>query len=135
LLHLKAFHLENIHWFSVDFLKSIITVCGSDLNITSVVQLYFKVFLALASCVTLRIVNQVDSLNLSNIFICLSLSICFGHYVPIIRRDPIALTQLLYLSFCERSLVPIRMLYKLNADIIIIMCYIYTLKSTKLFQL
>jgi hypothetical protein len=43
--------------------------------------------------------NQLDALEFSNIFICLSLSTCFGHYVPIIRRDPIALTQLLYLSF------------------------------------
>jgi hypothetical protein len=31
--------------------------------------------------------NQLDALNFSNIFICLSLSTCFGHYVPIIRRD------------------------------------------------
>jgi hypothetical protein len=43
--------------------------------------------------------NQLDALNFSNIFICLSLSTCFGHYVPIIRSDPNALTQLLYLSF------------------------------------
>jgi hypothetical protein len=43
--------------------------------------------------------NQLDALNFSNIFICLSLSTFFGHYVPIIRRDPSALTQLLYLSF------------------------------------
>jgi hypothetical protein len=43
--------------------------------------------------------NQLDALNFSNIFICLSLFTCFEHYVPIIRRDPIALTQLLYLSF------------------------------------
>jgi hypothetical protein len=43
--------------------------------------------------VSLWIVNQLDALNFSNIFICLSLSTCFGHYVPIIRRDPIALTQ------------------------------------------
>jgi hypothetical protein len=73
----------------------------------------------------LRIVNQLDALSSSNIFICLSPSTCFGHYVPIIRRDPIAPTQILYLSFCERSLVSIRILYKLNSDIIIIMCYIY----------
>jgi hypothetical protein len=45
------------------------------------------------------IINQLDALNFSNIFICMPLSTCFEHYVPIIRRDPIALTQLLYLSF------------------------------------
>jgi hypothetical protein len=49
--------------------------------------------------VCLWIVNQLDAVIFSNIFICLSLSTCFGHYVLIIRRDPIALTQLLYLSF------------------------------------
>jgi hypothetical protein len=48
---------------------------------------------------SLWIVNQLDALIFSNIFIYLSLSTCFGHCVPIIRRDPIALTQLLYLSF------------------------------------
>jgi hypothetical protein len=47
----------------------------------------------------LWIVKQLDALNSSNIFICLSHSTCFGYYVPIIRRDPMALTQLLYLSF------------------------------------
>jgi hypothetical protein len=47
----------------------------------------------------LWMINQLDALIFSNIFICLPLSTCFGHYVPIIRRDPIALTQLLYLSF------------------------------------
>jgi hypothetical protein len=47
----------------------------------------------------LWIVNQLDALNFSKILICLSLSTCFGHYVPIIRRDPIALPQLQYLSF------------------------------------
>jgi hypothetical protein len=55
--------------------------------------------LTLTNRVTLWIVNQLDALNFSNIFICLSLSTCFRHYVPIIRRDQIALTQLLYLSF------------------------------------
>jgi hypothetical protein len=52
-------------------------------------------------CILRKLVDskQLDALNFSNIFICLSLSTCFGHYVPIIRRDPIALTQLLYLSF------------------------------------
>jgi hypothetical protein len=87
--------------------------------------LFFLCFVARASCVNLWIVNQLEALIFSNIFICLSLSTCFGHYVPIIRRDPITLTQLLYLSYCEKSLVSIKMLYKLNSDIIIIMCYIY----------
>jgi hypothetical protein len=52
-------------------------------------------------CILRKLVDskQLDALNFSNIFICLSLSTCFGHYVPIIRRDPIALTQLLFLSF------------------------------------
>jgi hypothetical protein len=52
-------------------------------------------------CILRKLVDssQLDALNFSNIFICLSLSTCYGHYVPIIRRDPIALTQLLYLSF------------------------------------
>jgi hypothetical protein len=49
--------------------------------------------------VRMWIVNQLHALIFSNIFICLSHSTCFGHYVPIIRRDPIAPTQLLYLSF------------------------------------
>jgi hypothetical protein len=61
----------------------------------------------------LRIVNQLDALSFSNIFICLTPSTCFGHYVPIIRRDPVALTRLLYLSFrfscipCEHYSSPI----------------------------
>jgi hypothetical protein len=50
-------------------------------------------------CTVLWMINQLDALNFSNIFICLQLSTCFGHYVSIIRRDPIALTQLLHLSF------------------------------------
>jgi hypothetical protein len=59
----------------------------------------FLCFVDRVSWVSLWIVNQLDALIFSNIFICRSLSTCFGHYVPIIRRDPIALTQLLYLSF------------------------------------
>jgi hypothetical protein len=60
---------------------------------------YKILFLTYISKVKLVDNNQLDAQNFSNIFICLSLSTCFGHYVPIIRRDPIALTQLLYLSF------------------------------------
>jgi hypothetical protein len=56
-------------------------------------------FVSRASCVSLWMINQLDALNFSNIFICLPLFTCFGHYIPIIRRDPIALTQLLDLSF------------------------------------
>jgi hypothetical protein len=56
-------------------------------------------FVSRASCVSLWMINQLYALNFSNIFICLPLSTCFGHYVSIIRRDPITLTQLLYLSF------------------------------------
>jgi hypothetical protein len=36
-------------------------------------------FVSRASCVSLWIVNQLDALIFSNIFICLSLSTCFGH--------------------------------------------------------
>jgi hypothetical protein len=32
-------------------------------------------------------VNQLDPLNFSNTFIYLLISTCFGHYVPIIRRE------------------------------------------------
>jgi hypothetical protein len=78
-----------------------------------------NVLMCCSPCILPKLVdsNKLDALNFSNLFI----TTCFGHYVPIIRRDPIALTQLLYLSFREKSLVPIKMLYKLNSDTTIIM--------------
>jgi hypothetical protein len=69
------------------------------INDTRMTRQAILCFVDRTSCVSLWIVNQLDALIFSNIFICLPLSTCFGHYVPIIRRDPIALTQLLYLSF------------------------------------
>jgi hypothetical protein len=82
------YHILNL--FHYAYLK--------DVSVKQIVS-FFLSFVARASCVSLLIADQLDALNFSIIFICLSLSICFGHYVPIIRRDPIALTQLLYLSF------------------------------------
>jgi hypothetical protein len=41
----------------------------------------FFCFVSRASCVSLWMINQLDALNFSNIFICLPLSTCFGHYV------------------------------------------------------
>jgi hypothetical protein len=134
--HLMQRYFKSKHVFLSEAVwrREIILLGYDRMLYVSSTEIRILCFVSRASCVSLWMINQLDTLNFSNIFICLPHSTCFGHYVSIIRRDPIALTQLLHLSFCEKSLIPIKMLYKLNSDITIFICCIYTFKSAKLIQ-
>jgi hypothetical protein len=99
-----VFRISSVRWSAATAYmlnkKSVIIFQSLQRNCTILPQIGPRPFLSKSFPIFLFVDNnQLNAQNFSNIFIFLSLCTCFGHYVPIIRRDPIALTQLLHLSF------------------------------------